>query len=115
MKFIWRTFDFLEEQEEVEAQQISNEQLVAEYISLKDVYGTHSALIENVSSKVAAINNLLERVNAHVGYRVRDEICFYMVHNVDAGLVEENDAFDFCMMQKILPRITGGDVGLLHY
>ena len=36
-------------------------------------------------------------------------IRFYMVHNANEGLVEENEAFDFCMMQKILPRITGGD------
>lgn len=102
-------FGFLEKQEEVDPLQISNEQLSSSYISLKDVYGTHSELVEKVSSKVAAINKILERLNAHVGYRVRDEVCFYMVHNAETELVEENEAFDFCMMQKILPRITGGD------
>lgn len=102
-------FDYLEEQEEVEAQQFLNEQLAANYISLKDVYATHSALISKVSSRLVAINKILEPLNAHVGYRVRDEICFYMIHNAEAGLLDENEAFDFCIMQKILPRITGGD------
>lgn len=102
-------FDYLEEQEEVEVQPILNEQLVANYISLKDVYDTHSSLITIVSSRLVAINKFLEPLNAHVGYRVRDEICFYMIHNAEAELLDENEAFDFCMMQKILPRITGGD------
>lgn len=102
-------FDFLEEQEEVEVRQFLNEQLVANYISLKDVYDTHSSLIAKVSSRLVAINKFLEPLNAHIGYRVRDEICFYMIHNAEAGLLDENEAFDFCMMQKILPRITGGD------
>ncbi|MBE1553204.1 McrB family protein [Sporosarcina limicola] len=102
-------FDYLEEQEEVEAQQFLNEQLAANYISLKDVYDTHSTLISKVSSRLVAINKILEPLNAHVGYRVRDEICFYMIHNAEAGLLDENEAFDFCIMQKILPRITGGD------
>jgi len=104
-----KNFNFLEEQEEVEVRQLLNEQFVANYISLKDVYATHSLLIAKVSSKLATINNILESLNAHVGYRVRDEICFYMIHNAEAGLLDENEAFDFCMMQKILPRITGGD------
>ena len=69
-------FDFLEEQEDVDPQKISNEQLVSSYISLKDVYGTNSQLIEKISSKVAAVNKILERLNAHVGYRVRDEYSF---------------------------------------
>ncbi|WP_255550432.1 AAA family ATPase [Sporosarcina sp. E16_3] len=106
-------FDFFEEQEEVEVQPqpqpILNEQLVANYISLKDVYDTHSSLITLVSNRLVAINKFLEPLNAHVGYRVRDEICFYMIHNAEAELLDENEAFDYCMIQKLLPRITGGD------
>ncbi|TQR18713.1 hypothetical protein FG384_15470 [Psychrobacillus vulpis] len=102
-------FDFLESHEEVEAQRISNEQLEPSFISLKDVWMKQKPLVEKVSQKLADINKYLESINAHVGYRVRDEICFYMVHNENAELLEEHEAFDFCVMQKILPRITGSD------
>ena len=103
------SFDFLESREEVEAQRISNEQLEPCYISLKDVYSKKKLLVEEVSQRLAEINRYLEPINAHVGYRVRDEICFYMVHNENAKLLEKHEAFDFCVMQKILPRITGSD------
>ncbi|MHA6259119.1 McrB family protein [Sporosarcina sp. CAU 1771] len=102
-------FDFLADQEQVDIQRISNKQLAADYISLKDIYSTDRPFIEDISRKLSQINNLLEPLNAHIGYRVRDEICFYMVHNVNMELLEEDEAFDFCLMQKILPRITGSD------
>ena len=104
------SFNFLESHKEVDAQRISNEQLEPCFISLKDVYLTQKILVEEVSRKLAGINNFLEPINAQVGYRVRDEICFYMVHNKEANLLSENEALDFCYMQKILPRISGGQV-----
>ena len=48
-------------------------------------------------------------MNAHVGYRVRDEICFYLAYNEEDQLMEYNEAFDHCILQKILPRISGSD------
>jgi hypothetical protein len=42
-----------------------------------------------------------------VGYRVRDEFCFYLVYNRKWGLLPEDKAVDFQIMQKILPRIQG--------
>ena len=45
--------------------------------------------------------------NAHIGYRVRDEIVFYMLNNKKADLIDEKAAFDNQIMQKILPRIQG--------
>ena len=47
--------------------------------------------------------------NKHFGYRVRDEIVFYMMENKRYGLLEENIVFDYQIMQKILPTITGSD------
>ncbi|CAM5218296.1 Dynein-related subfamily AAA family protein OS=Ureibacillus acetophenoni OX=614649 GN=SAMN05877842_11071 PE=4 SV=1 [Ureibacillus acetophenoni] len=39
---------------------------------------------------------------------MRDEISFYMAHNKDSEmLLTETEAMDFCIMQKILPRISG--------
>ena len=102
-------FDHLGTQEQSDPLLISNNNVAANFISLKDIYVDHRELIEKVSIKLEEINKILEPINAHVGYRVRDEICFYMVHNANENLLDENEAFDYCLMQKILPRITGSD------
>ena len=48
-----------------------------------------------------------------VGYRVRDEIVFYMLNNKNAGnLLTRNQAFDHEIMQKILPRIQGSSASV---
>ncbi|MNE77680.1 hypothetical protein D3C80_1740150 [compost metagenome] len=53
------------------------------------------------------INTLLEDIHAHVGFRVRDAICFYMIYNERFNLMSEEEAFDWQLLQKILPRIQG--------
>ena len=64
--------------------------------------------VENWCVKLVNINNALEMASLHVGYRVRDEIMFYMLNNKEAGeLVNDDEAFDNEIMQKILPRIQG--------
>ena len=62
---------------------------------------------KSISVKLQEINEILRECNAHVGYRVRDEIVFYMLNNKDAGLLSEDEAFDNEIMQKILPRLQG--------
>lgn len=42
-----------------------------------------------------------------MGYRVRDEICFYMIYNQRFDLLKWNEALDWQLLQKILPRIQG--------
>lgn len=102
-------FSYLAVQEEVDIHSIANKQITAPYISLKDVYDVHESLITKVSKQLAEVNEILKPLSAHVGYRVRDEICFYLINNTESGLLKENEAFDFCIMQKILPRIIGSD------
>lgn len=104
-------FDFLTGLTEKEpARKISNENLEASYIHLIDVFNNHQNLIKEISKDIEKVNIPLSKINAQVGYRVRDEICFYMVHNREAGLLSQEEAMDFCYMQKILPRINGGQV-----
>lgn len=104
-------FDFLTEViEKVPTKVISNENLEASYIHLIDVFSGYQDLIKKISRDLEAVNMHLMSVNAQVGYRVRDEICFYMVHNLEANLLSEDEAMDFCYMQKVLPRISGGQV-----
>ena len=104
-------FDFLTGVHEKEpAKVISNDNLEASYIHLIDVFNEHQNLVKRISKDIEVVNKHLAKVNAQVGYRVRDEICFYMVHNTEADLLNEDEAMDFCYMQKILPRISGGQV-----
>ncbi|MGE7666654.1 McrB family protein [Ureibacillus composti] len=101
-------FDSMMETKTVNSIRVSNDVLESTYIHLKDAFQTHEALIRNVSEKINVINEHLMPIHAQVGYRVRDEISFYMAHNAEAGmLLDENEAMDFCLMQKILPRISG--------
>jgi 5-methylcytosine-specific restriction endonuclease McrBC GTP-binding regulatory subunit McrB len=53
------------------------------------------------------LNRILQQANAHVGYRVRDEVVFYLLNNKNADLLPENRAMDNEIIQKILPRIQG--------
>lgn len=100
--------DFDEEYDSVDALPQKNEFLVTEYLTLKsDVDVEDKDLILKVCEELQDINEILQRANAHVGYRVRDEIVFYMLNNSNAELLTYEEAFDFEIMQKILPRIQG--------
>ena len=102
------SFEFLQEQEVVEPIYVANESIQANYIQLKSLYDQHMELVHEVSQQLTTINGYLSEIHAQVGYRVRDEICFYMAHNVEGGNpLSKDEAFDFCLMQKILPRIAG--------
>ena len=58
------------------------------------------------------LNRILQQANAHVGYRVRDEVVFYLLNNKTADLLPENEAIDNEIMQKILPRIQGSSASI---
>lgn len=100
-------FNFINNVDQVESKHLHNNLLKSDFIHLKDAYDTNKELIEKVSRELEVVNTELEQINAHVGYRVRDEICFYMIYNDQSNLLSYEEAMDFCIMQKILPRITG--------
>lgn len=68
--------------------------------------------VKDVCAQLEKINKILQKANAHVGYRVRDEICFYMLNNRKTNLLAEDAALDNEIMQKILPRIQGSGVSV---
>ena len=69
--------------------------------------------VTKVCDELQKINEILLEANAHVGYRVRDEIVFYMLNNKKAGdLITYEQAFDNEIMQKILPRIQGSSTSI---
>ncbi|MGV3487156.1 MAG: MrcB family domain-containing protein, partial [Tuberibacillus sp.] len=103
-------FAFFEEENElVEPVNVSNKSLRGEYIRLKDAYKEQKELIRRVTDKLIEVNSILSGMNAAFGYRVRDEICFYMIHNQKLGLLKEDAAFDLQIHQKVLPRLSGSD------
>ena len=63
-------------------------------------------------AELETINGVLRKANAHVGYRVRDEIVFYLLNNREAGLLDEKAAMDNEILQKILPRIHGSSASV---
>lgn len=95
----------------VPALDLPNHFLRAEYLLLTHC-GDDSDAVERYCAKLQDINEVLAKANAHVGYRVRDEIVFYMLNNQKAELLSEDEAMDNQIMQKILPRIQGSSASI---
>jgi len=94
----------------VEVQPAPNAFLRADYLHLVDVYnGTNTQIIEEAVTELVRINDILESIHSHVGFRIRDAICFYLLYNEQADLMTRDQAFDFQLLQKILPRIQGSN------
>lgn len=55
--------------------------------------------------EIAHLWKMLEPLNYHFGFRIRDEIELYIANA--AGLLDERVAFDLSVKQKILPKISG--------
>ncbi|MBJ9989423.1 McrB family protein [Paenibacillus sp. S28] len=104
-------FEELEEQsdEEIESQYPAASFLISNYIQLKDAYIAYKDIVQKTVAKLVEINQILESVHAHVGFRVRDLFCFYMIYNNRFSLMKEAEAMDLQIMQKILPRIQGNN------
>lgn len=101
--------DFLLELNEIEPAVIGNNSFASRYLHLKDLYQKNTGIVERVTEELVKMNESLQLINAHVGYRVRDEICFYMAYNVESQLMNFQEALDHCILQKVLPRIAGSD------
>ncbi|EJR02586.1 hypothetical protein II5_04089 [Bacillus cereus MSX-A1] len=102
-------FNFLMDVEEKEAEIASNRSLETEYLHLKECFKENEDLVRNISNVLIKINKILESVGAQVGYRIRDEICFYMAYNEQGKLLSFDEALDYQIYQKILPRLAGSD------
>ena len=105
--------DFSEALVEAEAQNYKNDFLKTDYITLMSDTATEDRqFVSDICLELQEINEILQRAQAHVGYRVRDEIVFYMLNNKKAELLDTNLAFDNEIMQKSLPRIQGSSASI---
>ena len=98
------------DKKETVAQKIDNSFLKTDYLYLRDC--DDSELIESVCFDLEELNQILVKANLHVGYRVRDEISFYLMNNKKADLLSKETAFDNEIMQKILPRVQGSSAAI---
>lgn len=97
----------VEASEGADAAELNHLFLRSDYLQLVDVYDTNKELVVRTTERLVKINALLEDIHANVGFRVRDTICFYMIYNDRYKLMSEEEAFDWQLLQKILPRIQG--------
>ncbi|WP_219835388.1 MrcB family domain-containing protein [Paenibacillus sp. R14(2021)] len=81
--------------------------LRSEFLQLIDAYAQHEELAKRVTAQLVRVNGILEQVHSHVGFRIRDAVCFYMIYNEQFELMGEDEAFDLQLLQKILPRVQG--------
>lgn len=91
----------------IEPISVENNFLRADYLKLKTDCANCWEAVKTFNDKVNEINKILAKGDAHFGYRMRDEIIFYMLYNEELGLLSEKEAFDNQIMQKVLPRIQG--------
>lgn len=90
---------------------IPNTFLKTEYLYLNECQDCEDFLLEIIST-LKQINEVLSAGFAQFGYRVRDEICFYMINNQNNEILDQNVAMDYCILQKILPRIQGSSMSI---
>jgi MoxR-like ATPase len=85
----------------------TNAYLKSEYIASIELTKTDKLQVEEALEMLKKINKILEISNLHFAYRVRDEIIFYVLYAKKEQLLKPEEAIDFQIMQKILPRVHG--------
>lgn len=108
IEFSWVNLvpDKLDDEEVDPLQNVDNAFLKSNYLQITQCKD-ETKYVEELCTRLEEINQILRESQDHVGYRIRDEIVFYMIYNQQNHLMEEEEAFDFAIMQKILPRLRG--------
>ncbi len=89
-----------------------NDFLKSEFLKIRDCK-EYKETAQKAISELIKINGILEKYNYHFGYRVRDEITFYMIYAMKDNLMGFDEAFDLSVVQKILPKISGSSSEVL--
>lgn len=99
----------------------TNANLKSEYIASIELTKTDKTQVVEALEMLKKMNKILEIANLHFAYRVRDEIIFYVLYAKKEQLLKQEEAIDFQIMQKILPRVHGSStrtqkviIGLLN-
>ncbi|MEZ4826460.1 MAG: AAA family ATPase [Bacteroidia bacterium] len=97
---------------------VFNDFLISTYVQPRDVNEDEKQRMRGTLQFLTEVNEILKKADLQFGYRVRDEIAFYMLNRYEIReLVSEQEALDIQVMQKILPRIHGSSrrVGMVLY
>ncbi len=89
--------------------EVYNDFLKSTYLKTIDIEDEYRDYAIEINKKIIEINNILKKSQKQFAYRVRDEILFYMIENKKVNLIDENEAFDYQIMQKVLPTISGSE------
>lgn len=98
--------------EDIDYLNLNNDFLKTNYLKTLDIEEEYRDYAKEVNKKIVKINEILKKSKKQFAYRVRDEILFYMIENKKSDLLDENLAFDYQIMQKILPAINGSERGI---
>lgn len=90
----------VEASDSFDAAELNHLFLRSDYLQLVDAYDVNKELVVRTTERLVKINALLEDIHAHVGFRVRDAICFYMIYNDRYKLMSEEEAFDWQLLQR---------------
>lgn len=88
---------------------IYNDFIKSNYLKTLDIEQEYRNYAKDINKKIIEINNILSKSQKQFAYRVRDEILFYMIQNKKSELLSEDIAFDYQIMQKVLPAINGSE------
>ncbi len=88
---------------------VYNDFLKSTYLKTTHIENEYRDYAKEINKKIIQINNILSKSQKQFAYRVRDEILFYMVENKKSNLLSEDAAFDYQIMQKVLPAINGSE------
>ena len=88
------------------------------FLNSLDLTAEQKHALSDTMTLLKRVNQILEPAGLHFGYRVRDELAFYLTLHRDAGLetlegFSADAALDFQLMQKVLPRIQGSSGAVL--
>lgn len=87
---------------------VYNDFLKAPYVQPRDVGESEKERVRPALNLLMDINRILKAADLQFGYRIRDEVAFYMLNRYEIReLISEQEALDIQIMQKVLPRIHG--------
>jgi len=92
--------------------------LRASFLNSNDLSDTHKQNLAGPMEMLMKVNRVLEPAGLHFGYRVRDEVAFYLTLHREEALqrlegLDADAAMDFQLMQKVLPRVQGSSLSVL--
>lgn len=80
-----------------------------------EAYPHYEALFDRAAELLEEIKQELKPGGLSFGYRTRDQVVMYLCHWKEDGLsdiLDLNAAFDLCVLQKVLPKISGTSAAL---